>query len=145
MIPARLSFVTLGARDLRELRGFYARLGWTEAISADDFAAFDTGGAVLGLYPLSQLARDARLPRPNIPPTEFRGFTCAINVEAAVRVDEVLEAARRAGAEILKEAEDAEWGGRTGYFADPEGNVWEVAWMPGSSFDERDGLVLPPA
>lgn len=143
MIPARLSFVTLGARDLPAQRAFYKRLGWDEAISVDNFAAFNTGGAVLGLFPMDELVKDAQVAEPT-DTSSFRGVTMAINVDGPQRVDEALAAAKEAGAAILKDAVDAEWGGRSGYFADPEGNVWEVAWMPDSSFDERGGLILPP-
>jgi hypothetical protein len=64
-------------------------------------------------------------------------------VETREGVDQAVEAARSAGATILKEPVDAEWGGRSGYFADPEGNAWEVAWLPGASFDDRGGLIPP--
>jgi uncharacterized protein len=142
VIPARLSIVTIGARDVKALADFYRRLGWKVAIAADDgFHAFETGGAVFTLWPLESLAAEARL-QPD-PPGGFRGVTLAINVEEAPMVDAAIDAARSAGATVLKEAEDASFGGRTGIFADPEGNAWEVAWMPGSSFDERGALILP--
>jgi catechol 2,3-dioxygenase-like lactoylglutathione lyase family enzyme len=142
VIPARLSIVTLGARDVDMLAAFYQRLGWNVAASADDgFHAFATGGGVLTLYPLEALARLANLDPPAV--EGYRGVTLAVNVEEGRQVDEAIQTAREAGATILAEPEDQDWGGRTGTFADPEGNVWEVAWMPGSSFDERGALVLP--
>jgi catechol 2,3-dioxygenase-like lactoylglutathione lyase family enzyme len=142
MIPARLSIVTIGARDVETLADFYRRLGWKAAIVADDgFHAFETGGAVFTLWPLESLAKEAGL-QPD-PLGGFRGVTLAINVEEAPMVDAAMDAARSAGATILKEAENASFGGRTGIFADPEGNAWEVAWMPGSSFGEQGALVLP--
>ena len=142
MIPARISIVTLGVRDLASMRSFYGGLGWEEGISTEGFAAFKTGGAVLALFPLDELARDANSV---VPPGEggFRGVTLALNVEEKGRVDEVVGAIRAAGGRIVKEPIDADWGGRSAYFSDPEGNLWEVAWMPGSSFDERGGLILP--
>ena len=142
MIPARLSIVTLGARDVDALAVFYQRLGWTVAGAADDgFRAFATGGGVLTLYPLDALAKLANVDPPA--GQGYRGITLAVNVEDRALVDEAIQTAREAGATILAEPEDQAWGGRTGTFADPEGNVWEVAWMPGSSFDERGGLILP--
>ncbi|HJP65685.1 MAG TPA: VOC family protein [Actinomycetota bacterium] len=144
MIPARLSIVTIGARDVEALGAFYERLGWKLAAQADDgFRAFETGGGVLTLYPVEALARLANLD----PPTGagYRGITLAINVEEGSLVDESIDTAREAGATILAEPEDQEWGGRTATFADPEGNVWEIAWMPGSSFDDRGALILPPS
>ena len=142
MIPARISIVTLGVRDLASMRAFYRGLGWEEGISTEGFAAFKTGGAVLALFPLDELARDAST---EVPPGEggFRGVTLALNVEEKERVDEVVAAVRAADGRIVKEPIDADWGGRSAYFSDPEGNLWEVAWMPGSSFDERGGLILP--
>ena len=142
MIPARISIVTLGVRDLASMRAFYGGLGWEEGISTEGFAAFKTGGAVLALFPLDELARDANAA---IPPGEggFRGVTLALNVEEKGRVDEVVGTVRAAGGRIVKEPIDADWGGRSAYFSDPEGNLPEVAWMPGSSFDERGGLILP--
>ncbi len=142
MIPARISIVTLGVRDLASMRAFYGGLGWEEGISTEGFAAFKTGGAVLALFPLGELARDANSV---VPPGEggFRGVTLALNVEEKGRVDEVVGTVRAAGGRIVKHPNDADWGGRSAYFSDPEGNLWEVAWMTGSSFDERGGLILP--
>ena len=140
-VPARLNVVCLGAADVPGLRRFYEGLGWNTSSTADDFAAFPLGGAVLALYSLAALAAEANLP---VPAQEgFRGFTCALNVEAREMVDAALEAVRAAGGRVLTEAVDRDWGGRSGYFADPEGNVWEVAYLPGSEFDERGGLIWP--
>ncbi len=142
MIPARVSLVTLGVRDLASMRAFYRGLGWSEAISTETFAAFRTGGAVLGLFPLDALARDANTEEAT-GEGGFRGVTLAINVEEKEGVDEVIEEVRAAGGRIVKEPIEADWGGRSGYFSDPEGNLWEVAWLPGSSFDDRGSLILP--
>jgi uncharacterized protein len=144
VIPARVSIVTIGARDVEALSAFYERLGWKLAAAADDgFRAFETGGSVLTLYPVEALATLANLDPPTDP--GYRGITLAVNVEHGALVDEAIRTARSAGATILAEPEDQEWGGRTATFADPESNVWEIAWMPGSSFDERGALVLPPS
>ena len=129
MLPAALHVVTLGAHDLPTLRDFYERLGWKVAIAVDDFAAFETGGAVLTLWPLDRLAADGQVPKP-APTTEMRGVTLGIIVDAAAGVDEAIEAARRAGARITKEpVAPAEFQGRHAHFADPEGNLWEVVWL----------------
>ena len=132
MVPARLSVVTLGARDLRSLRDFYKRLGWKAAAELEDFAAFRLRGAVLALFPLSELARDAST-APADCGEGIRGFSLAINVERREEVHETIAAAREAGAKVAKDPVDAEWGGRSGYFTDPEGNYWEVAWLPPDS------------
>jgi catechol 2,3-dioxygenase-like lactoylglutathione lyase family enzyme len=141
-IPPRISLVTIGARDMAALRAFYRSLGWEEYPGADDsWAAFRTGGGILALFPLAGLANDAHVPVTD--PVGFRGVTLAANVEQPEQVDEAIEFARKAGATITKEAEEAEWGGRSGCFQDPEGNVWEVAWMRGSTFDAGGALQMP--
>jgi uncharacterized protein len=141
-IPARVSLVTIGARDMAAQRAFYAALGWEEHAGSDDsWAAFRTGGAILALFPMTGLAEDAHVP-PEDPPG-FRGVTLAANVEQPELVDEAIETARKAGAAITKEAEQAFWGGRSGCFRDPEGNVWEVAWMPNATFDAGGALQMP--
>jgi predicted lactoylglutathione lyase len=140
-VPGRLSVVTLGVRDLAGERRFYQALGWKTRSSSDDFAAFPLGGAVLALYPLELLAGEAKLPMPD--GGGFKGFTCSINVERKEQVDAAIKAAALAGARDLAEPVTREWGGRSGYFADPELNVWEVAWLPNAVFDDRGGLVWP--
>jgi catechol 2,3-dioxygenase-like lactoylglutathione lyase family enzyme len=140
-IPARVSIVTLGTHDFHAMRAFYRGLGWREAASADDFAAFHTGGAVLALYPFEKLAEDARVTAEMRQPS-FRGFAFALNVDTREMVDSVVTELRERGARITKEPEDAFWGGRTAYFADPEGNLWEVAWNPDASFDDRGNMTL---
>ena len=130
---ARLTVVTLGARDLDALRDFYKRLGWTTTVELDDFACFQLRGAVLCLFPFDRLAEDGRTePAPHQP--GMRGFCLAINVDQREEVDETIEAVRSAGGRITKEPVDAtEFEGRSAYFADPEENYWEVVWLaPGS-------------
>lgn len=141
-IPPRLNLVTLGTRDVPALRAFYEALGWrSSSPPGEDFAAFPLGGAVLGLYRLEALVEEAGQALPT--PGSFGGFTCAVNVERAEQVDEAIEVARRAGAAVVAEPVQREWGGRSAYFADPEGHVWEVAWLPEGRFDERGGLIWP--
>jgi len=131
-ILARVTVVTLGAYDVPKLRAFYRGLGWRKkADSSDGFASFFTSGAILAIFPFSALAADGRVP-PSEVGTAFRGVTLAINVERAELVDETIAELRAAGARITKEPEDAFWGGRSAYFADPEHNLWEVVWAPGA-------------
>lgn len=139
--------VTIGAVSVPTLRRFYAALGWPErADSTDDYAAFDLAGARLALFPLAALYEDAHVPPPaGDGPGAGRpwGITLAVNVETREAVDAAVEGARGVeGGRIVKEAEDAFWGGRSACFSDPEGNIWEIAWAPGTAFDER-GVLLP--
>lgn len=142
-IPARLSVVSVGARDVPALRSFYEALGWkASSPGGDEFAAFALGGAVLGLYRLDLLVAESG--GGNVPAEgAFGGITLAINVEQAEQVDEVIEVVRGVGGSVLAEPETRDWGGRSAYFADPEGNRWEVAWLPGSEFDARSALIWP--
>jgi catechol 2,3-dioxygenase-like lactoylglutathione lyase family enzyme len=133
IVPARLTVVTLGVRDLARMRDFYKGLGWKVAFEVDDdVTAFELLGAVLCLFPIDMLAADGRVTAATFG-EGMRGLSLAINVDERDEVDEAIDAARAAGAEITKEPVDAEWGGRTAYFRDPEENYWEVAWVPPDS------------
>jgi len=118
---------TLGVQDLSRERAFYRDLGWHLAFDSDNFAVFELRGALLALFPVDELARDGQAP-----PESGRGgirFSIIINADAPGDVDHIVEAARRAGGTITKEPGDAVFfDGRNAYFADPEGNHWEVAW-----------------
>jgi catechol 2,3-dioxygenase-like lactoylglutathione lyase family enzyme len=133
--PARLSAVTVGVRDVGRVRDFYRALGWPEGTSSGEpYAVFRTAGAFLATFPVKALAADA-----NAPMEDFKGVTFAMYVERPEIVDETVESLRVAGADIVKEPAEA-FGGRSAYFADPEGNRWEVAWLPTVRFDERGAL-----
>jgi predicted enzyme related to lactoylglutathione lyase len=135
-VPARLTFATIGARDVATLRAFYSEL-WPETTSAPDgsFVAYLLGGAVLGLYELDRLAEDSGGAFDG-----HGGFELAINVDDREDVDEVLATVAGLGAHV-EAAKDAFWGGRVGHFRDPEGNRWEVAWNPAITFDERGAVT----
>jgi catechol 2,3-dioxygenase-like lactoylglutathione lyase family enzyme len=130
MVPARLTVVTIGARDLPALRAFYERLGWELAVDTPDFVAFATQGAVLTLWGLDTLAREARVAAPPQPGIRLN---LAVNVEAPEQVDAAIDTVRAAGGRVTQEPADTDFGGRTAYFADPEDNVWEVVWVPTKS------------
>jgi uncharacterized protein len=139
-LPPRLSVVTIGARDLSKLREFYSGLGWPALPgSNDEWTGFLLGGVLLALYGREELAAEAA---PGVPaPTGFPGITFACKVESREQVDEAYRAATAAGATAVAEPVDREWGGRSAYFADPEGNRWEIAWAPGAGFDERGAII----
>jgi uncharacterized protein len=138
-IPARITVATLGVSDLARSTKFYQALGW-ELVpgSSSEISFFRTAGGVLALYPFDLLAKDANLPATRGP--GFGGVTLAINVERADDVQPGLNAAKSAGATILKPATDAEWGGVSGYFADPDDYPWEIVWNPNSKF-KPDGSL----
>jgi catechol 2,3-dioxygenase-like lactoylglutathione lyase family enzyme len=127
-VPARITVITLGAHDLPALRSFYEALGWELIIPGDEFCGFATRGAVLTIFPRAELAKDAHTSE--APPNQGIAMSIAINVDEREQVDEAIAGIRAAGGTILKEPEDAFWGGRSAYWADPENNVWEVAWAP---------------
>lgn len=123
----RVSLITLGTRDMEGLAGFYQALGWARADSPDGVIAFDLIGQTLGLYPLAALAQDIGVPEDAL---GHGAVTLAHNVPAKEDVAPLLARAEAAGASILKPAQDVFWGGHHGYFADPEGHIWEIAWNP---------------
>ena len=124
----RLSLVTLGVADLERARRFYEDgLGWRRSNKEAEVAFYQAGGMVLALWSRQALAADAHLPAEG---SGFRGIALAYNARTREEVDAVLAEAKAAGAAIPKPAEDAFWGGYSGYFADPDGHLWEVAWNP---------------
>jgi catechol 2,3-dioxygenase-like lactoylglutathione lyase family enzyme len=128
-VPARISIVTLGVDDVSRSKAFYEALGWEVAGTVgDEICWFRTADSYLGLFDRESLARDAGLR--SEPTADFGGITLAINVESEAAVDAAFDAAAGAGARILKPAGATDWGGYSGYFADPDGHPWEVAYNP---------------
>jgi catechol 2,3-dioxygenase-like lactoylglutathione lyase family enzyme len=122
-----VSVITLGARDLERVRKFYSNgLGWP--IQQEDYNwvcfSLGNGSSALALYPWDALAEDAGVSAGG---SGFRGVTLAYNVRSEERVDAVLAEAQGAGGRIVRAARRASWGGDSGYFADPEDYLWEVA------------------
>ena len=129
-VPSRLSFVTIGARNLTTLSAFYRRLGWKESENASDtYTSFDCGGVRLALFPLAML-RDEAAPGAPLPDSPWNGITLAVNLPARADVDRALRDAVTAGASAIAEPVEREWGGYSAYIADPEGTRWELAWAP---------------
>jgi len=144
----RVSIITLGVADLKRSRAFCERLGWRRAMSKDDAEAivfFQTGGMALALYPRYELAKDAGVADSNAAAdgTGFPGITLAYNARTRAEVDSVLSEAAAAGAKIVKPAQEAFWGGYSGYFSDPEGFLWEVAWNPSFAIAEDGSIRIP--
>jgi uncharacterized protein len=123
----RLSLVTLGVADLERSLRFYETLGWKRANENPEVVFFQLNGMILALWSRKNLAEDAKLSSEG---SGFRGIALAYNARSREDVDAVMAEAERAGARILKPAEEVFWGGYSGYFADPDGHLWEVAWNP---------------
>ncbi len=140
-LQPRLNIVTLGVKNIERAVQFYKDgLGWPlSSISGGDFAIFKIStGTALALYPRHLLAKDACIEDYG----GYGGITLAQNVSSKEEVDKALSQAVLAGGTLLKAAGNTEWGGYSGYFADPDGHPWEVAWAP--IFELRqDNLVLP--
>ena len=137
----RVSLITLGVADLERSREFYERLGWRRSMTkAEGVMFFQTGGMALALYPRRELAKDA-----NVAPDGygFSGIALAYNSRTREEVDLVLAQAEAAGAKLLKPAQEAFWGGYSGYFADPDGFLWEVAWNPSFRIAEDGSVRIP--
>ena len=140
----RLTIITLGVSDMRASIAFYEALGFTRKFRAtgEVVAFFDTGGIVLGLFPWDQLAQDATLPDHPRPKT-LRGATLAWNCRSAEEVEAVLDFAIAKGASMLKPAHATDYGGYSGYFADPDGHPWEVVVAPNIEVGDDRRVRLP--
>lgn len=137
----RLSLVTLGVAELGRAKAFYEDvLGWKAAPGPDNIVFFDLGGLVFSLYPHDDLAKDIKSTASINDIENYRGFSLAHNVRSKKDVDRIFAELRNAGAKIIKDPEDAFWGGYSGYFSDPDGHVWEVAYNPFWTI-EPDGRV----
>lgn len=125
----KISLITLGVSDLELSIRFYKSLGFPmqERTEGVDIAFFPLESVWLALFPKDKLAQDATVPENG---DGFRAFALAHNVNTEKEVDETLEFARQAGAKIIKPATKTEWGGYSGYFADPDNFLWEIAYNP---------------
>ena len=125
----RISVVTLGVKDLGISRRFYVDgLGWKPVYEDKEIIFFQAGGMVFALFLRDKLAEDFHADAGTF---GRAAMSLAYNVHAKADVEPLIQQAASAGAKILKPAEEAVWGGYSGYFADPDGFAWEVAWNPG--------------
>ena len=138
----RINFVTLGVFNMAAMRAFYERLGLVASSASNpDVTFFDANGIVLGLYGYHALAEDAGVVAGPVP--EFRGVGVSWNAGSEEEVDRIMANAKAAGGTIKKEAVKVFWGGYSGYFADPEGNLWEAAFNPFMPIDADGHIQLP--
>ena len=137
----RVSIITLGVANLEQSRQFYERLGWRRSMTeSEGIVFFQAGGMAVALYPRGELAKDA-----NVAPdgSGFRGITLAYNARNRSEVDSVLANAVAVGAKLLRPAQEAFWGGYSGYFSDPDGFLWEVAWNPSFPIAADGSIRIP--
>lgn len=138
----RLSFVTLGVQDIARARAFYDRLGFKASEASNESVTFyDAGGVVLALFGRKALAEDAHV-EDSAP--GFSGVAIAHNVRSEGEVDQVIADAIAAGGRLIKPGQKVFWGGYSGYFSDPDGHLWEVAFNPFFPLDEAGRVQLPP-
>lgn len=136
-----ISFITLGVADLKRSRDFYRALGWRESpASEENIAFFQAGSVAFALFPRAALADDASVPAAG---SGFAGFTLAHNVPSEAAVVATLDEAVAAGATLVRAADRVFWGGFRGYFADPDGYLWEVCHNPFVSLDAGGCVRLP--
>lgn len=141
MTPQRVTLITLGVADLAASRAFYERLGWKEhGDSQPGVAFFQMHSAVLGLFGVVDLAADQGRPDAAL---GTGAITLAQNFATEAEVDVAFAAAIAAGGKALKAPEKVFWGGYSGYWADPDGHVWEVAMNPFWPLAEDGSLRLP--
>jgi catechol 2,3-dioxygenase-like lactoylglutathione lyase family enzyme len=138
-VEQRVSLITLGVRDLARARAFYEQLGWRATGEAGgDIVFFQAGGLALALWDRGMLASDSGVEDT----AGWGGVTLAHNVRSPDAVDQLLEAARAAGATITRPGAEAFWGGYSGIFVDPEGHPWEVAHNPHWTLNDDGSVTL---
>lgn len=138
----RISIITLGVKDIAVSRRFYLDgLGWQETAppSSDQVCFIEMNGVVLGLYGRDALAEDAQVSNEG---SGFRGTALAYNTRTKEDVDAALDEAVAAGGTLVKAAEEVFWGGYSGYFADPDGHLWEIAWNPFATLDDHGNFSI---
>lgn len=137
----RISLITLGVADVEASAAFYARLGWTRSAASQGAIVFiKLKGLVLALFPRQELAKDAGVAEST---PGFSGVTLAHNLESPEAVDAAFALALSAGAKKVKSPEKVFWGGYSGYFADPDGHLWEIAHNPFAPLDEDGHMIIP--
>ena len=146
-VPANFSIVTLGVADLDRSHRFYRALGWeSRGDLAEGIIWFKTSGTWLGLFGHDALAEDVGLPatpQDELPP--YRAVTLAICLGSEDAVDLAFARVHEIGGRIVKPAERTTWGGYSGYFADPDGHLWEIAHNPGFPIDDQGRIEIDAA
>jgi len=144
-IAPNFSIVTLGVSDLDRSIRFYADLGWEQrGDRAQDIMWFRTAGTWIGLFGYDDLAEDAALDPPAATDQpRYRGITLALNLPSEADVDAAFSRVAEVGGALVKPAEHLSWGGYSGYFADPDGHLWELCYNPGFAIDDQGRIDIP--
>jgi uncharacterized protein len=139
-VEQRITLVTLGVSDYARAKAFYAALGWSPALEVEETAFFQGNGIILALWAREKLGPDLGIPDDG---ARWSGVALAHNVRSNAEVDEVIEQARKNGAEITREPAVTFYGGYAGAFRDLDGHAWEIAYNPGFGLDVDGNIVLP--
>lgn len=136
----RLTLITLGVADVKQATAFYEqKFGWKKAPSSnEDITFFMLNGIMLSLFKRESLAKDATVSSSG---TGFKGFTLAWNARSEAEVDTIIQQLKSRGVTVVKEPEQVFWGGYSGYVADVDGNLWEIAFNPFLPMDDRGNIV----
>ena len=139
-LEPRISLVSLGVSDVARARRFYVEgLGWSPVFETPEVVFFQMGGLAFGLWAYGAMARETGQAAGPVP---VGGMSLAYNVRTKAEVNSALASAVRGGARRVKAAEDTPWGGRSGYFSDPDGHLWEVAWNPAWPLDAEGRVTV---
>lgn len=137
----RISIVTLGTDDLPRAVAFWEAMGWPRRAKAfNAIAMFQCGGLAFAIYPFDKLAKDCGMADRG---PGFGGFTIAHNLASKAEVDALLLTAVANGAVLQTPAHEAFWGGYSGYFLDPDGHPWEIAYNPFVPLGPDGEMLLP--
>jgi uncharacterized protein len=139
-VEQRITLVTLGVSDYGRAKAFYAALGWSPALEVEETAFFQGNGIILALWAREKLGPDLGIPDDG---ARWSGIALAHNVRSKAEVDEVIERARKNGAEVTREPAVTFYGGYAGAFRDLDGHAWEIAYNPGFGLDVDGNIVLP--
>lgn len=138
-----ITIATLGVSDIAKATEFYEKIGWKNTKESNENITFMQGhNIVLGLYAHSELAKDANVEIENEQLPKFRGVSFAVNKHSEKEVDEFFENAVKCGAKPQKKPEKAFWGGYSGYIADRDGHLWEIAHNPFFKMDKNGQVKL---
>jgi uncharacterized protein len=138
-VEQRVTLITLGVRDHAVARAFYERLGWRATLEVEETVFFQAGCLVVSLWSRDKLAEDSGVTDPG----GWGGVALAHNVRSPDEVDAVVEEARAAGADVVREPAETFWGGYSAAIVDPEGHAWEIAHNPRWTIREDGSIELP--